>query len=133
MEETREFDYYDAAKLFPNYSPEEKFIAYSVFGGLPYALSLIDPNLSIIDNIKEQFGVDTSASILLCQDIVAIESSKIASLNSVLTLIACGKRKYTDLISVLGKDVRIEYTLEKGLKLHFLRKIAPINDEKTKN
>lgn len=132
VEEIREFDYYDAAKFFPNYSPEDRFIAYSVFGGLPYAPSLIDPNLSIIDNIKEQFGVDTSAAILLCQDTIAAESSKITSLNSVLTLIACGKRKYTDLISVLGKDIRIEYALEKGIKLHFLKKIAPINDEKNK-
>ena len=132
VEEIHEFDYYDAAKFFPNYSPEDKFIAYSVFGGLPYALSLIDPNLPIIENVKEQFGTDTSAAILLCQDTIAAESSKISSLNSVLTLIASGKRKYTDLISVLGKDVRIEYALEKGIRLRFLKKIAPINDEKNK-
>lgn len=132
IEEIREFDYYDAAKFFPNYSPEEKFIAYSVFGGLPYALSLVDPNLSIIDNIKEQFGTDTSAAILLCQDMIATESSKVASLNSVLSLVACGKRKFTDLVAALGKDIRLEYALEKGMKLHFLKKIVPINDEKNK-
>lgn len=132
VEEIHEFDYYDAAKFFPNYSSEDKFIAYSVFGELPYALSLVNPNISIVDNIKEQFGVDTSATTLLCQDTIATESSKIASLNSVLTLITCGKRKYTDLIAALGKDIRIEYALEKGVKLHFLKKIVPINDEKNK-
>lgn len=33
IEEIHEFDYYDAAKFFPDYSNEDKFIAYSVFGG----------------------------------------------------------------------------------------------------
>lgn len=132
VEEIHEFDYYDAAKFFPNYSAEEKFIAYSVFGGLPYALSLIDPNLSVIDNIKNQFGVDTSAAILLCQDTIAIESAKVSSLNSVLALIACGKRKFTDLVSVLGKGIRLEYALDKGVKLHFIKKVAPINEENNK-
>ncbi len=132
VEEIREFDYYDAAKFFPNYSMEDRFIAYGVFGGLPYALSLVNPDLSIVDNIKEQFGVDTSAAIMLCQDTISMESSKITSLNSLLTLIACGKRKYTDLIAVLGKDTRIEYALDKGVKLHFLKKTVPINDEKNK-
>lgn len=76
--------------------------------------------------------MDTSAAILLCQDTITVESAKIVSLNSVLTLIACGKRKITDLVSVLGKDIRLEYALDKGVKLHFLKKVTPINDEKNK-
>lgn len=132
VEEIHDFDYFDAAKFFPNYSIEEKFRAYSVFGGLPYALSLVDSSKSVAANIKELFGVDTSALTLLCQDMVEEESAKVSSLNSVLALIASGKHKYSDLVSSLGKESRPDYALSKGIGLHFLKKISPINDEKNK-
>lgn len=132
IEEIHDFDYYDASKFFPNYSIEEKFRAYSVFGGLPYALSLVDPSKSVVENIKDLFCVDTSALTLLCHDMVEEESAKVSSLNSVLSLVASGKHKYTDLVSSLGKDSRPDYAILKGIGLHFLSKVSPINDEKNK-
>ncbi len=132
IEEIHEFDYYDASKFFPTYSDEEKFKAYAVFGGLPYALSLVDSNRSVADNIKDLFGVGTSAMTLLCQEMVESEGGKVASLNSVLNLIALGKHKFSDLISALGENARPEYALSKGIGLHFLAKVAPINDERNK-
>lgn len=132
IEEIHEFDYYDAAKFFPAYSNEEKFKAYATFGGLPYALSLVNPNKSVTENIKDLFGVDASTMTFLCQEMVESEGGKIASLNSVLNLIASGKHKFTDIVSVLGKDSRPEYVLSKGVGLHYLSRVAPINDEGNK-
>ncbi len=132
IEEIHEFDYYDAAKFFPAYSAEEKFKAYAVFGGLPYALSLVNPNKSVTGNIKDFFGVDTSVMTLLCKEMVESEGAKVASLNSVLNLIALGKHKFSDLVSALGENSRPEYALAKGVGLHFLSKVAPINDERNK-
>lgn len=132
IEEIHEFDYYDAAKFFPNYSSEEKFKAYAVFGGLPYALSLLDPAKSVEENIKKLFGVDTSEMILLCQEMTENESSKVSFLNSVLNLIATGKHKFSDIVASLGKSSRPEYALAKGIGLHFIKKISPINDEENK-
>mgnify|MGYP002516004392 FL=1 len=128
IQEIHEFDYYDAAKFFPNYSLEEKFKAYAVFGGLPYALSLVDPLKSVEENIKACFGADTSTMMLLCQEMIENEGTKVASLNSVLNLIAVGKHKFSDLVKALGKDCRPEYALSKGIGLHFITKVSPIND-----
>lgn len=132
IQEIHEFDYYDAAKFFPHYSPEEKFKAYAVFGGLPYALSLVNPSKSVEENIKDCFGVDTSTMMLLCQEMIESEGTKVASLNSVLNLVAVGKHKFSDLVAALGKDSRPEYALSKGVGLHFLTKVSPINDSQNK-
>lgn len=132
IEEIHEFDYYDAAKFFPAYSDEEKFKAYTVFGGLPYALSLVNPNQSVEDNIKDAFCSGASAMTFLCQEMVEGEGAKVASLNSVLNLVALGKHKFSDLVSALGKSSRPEYALAKGVGLHFLSKVAPINDDRNK-
>ena len=48
----RPFDYYYSSLFYKNYSNEDKLIAYAVFGGLPYFNSLINPKISIIENIK---------------------------------------------------------------------------------
>ena len=44
-------DFYDAVKFFPKYSPEDAVLAFSVFGGTPYYLSMLDGKLSLRDNI----------------------------------------------------------------------------------
>lgn len=132
IEEIHEFDYYDAAKFFPNYSPEEKFKAYAVFGGLPYALSIVKPSKTVEENIKDLFGNDTLEMLLLCQEITESESSKVSFLNSVLNLIATGKHKFSDIVASLGKSSRPEYILGKGIGLHLIKKISPINDEANK-
>lgn len=132
IEEIHEFDYYDAAKFFPDYSNEDKFIAYSVFGGLPYSLSLVNPDKSILDNIKDLFCVDVSSAILLCQDRVQFEGAKLAPLNSILVAVASGKHRFSDLVSVFGKAGRPEYALAKGVERHYLKKTTPINAEDNK-
>ncbi|MFA7020721.1 MAG: ATP-binding protein [Bacilli bacterium] len=45
------FDYYDAALFYPNFSTEDKIIAYSIFGGIPHYLSRIDDDLPIKENV----------------------------------------------------------------------------------
>lgn len=44
--------FYDAMKFFPEYSPRDKVIAYSVLGGIPHYLRQWNPKLSLDENIK---------------------------------------------------------------------------------
>jgi AAA+ ATPase superfamily predicted ATPase len=37
-----DMDYYDASQFYPEYSDEDKIIAYSIFGGIPHYLAKID-------------------------------------------------------------------------------------------
>ena len=50
----KEFDYRSASEFYPNYSNEDKVIAYSVFGGKAKNLASINPNLSVKQNIIKQ-------------------------------------------------------------------------------
>lgn len=46
------FDYYDAAKFYPNVSNVDKIRLYSVFGGIPFYINKIDEAQSVEENIK---------------------------------------------------------------------------------
>ena len=48
----KEMGFYDAVKFFPDYSPCDKVIAYSVLGGIPHYLRQWDPKLPVAENIK---------------------------------------------------------------------------------
>lgn len=45
--------YRDAARFFPGWSAEDCLRAYGVFGGVPYYLSLCDPEVSLAENVSD--------------------------------------------------------------------------------
>ncbi|RUM48105.1 MAG: hypothetical protein DSY37_00545 [Hyperthermus sp.] len=47
------FGYRESRVFMNGMSPEDKVTAYGVFGGIPYYLSLIDPTISLLDNVRE--------------------------------------------------------------------------------
>ncbi len=49
----KEMGFYDAVKFFPQYSNEDKVLAYSILGGIPHYLRQFNANLSIEENIKQ--------------------------------------------------------------------------------
>ena len=46
-----ELPFDDAIKFFPNYSDEDKFLAYAVLGGIPHYLRQFDPERTLRENI----------------------------------------------------------------------------------
>ena len=46
-------DYYESVMFYPTFSSEDKMRLYSVFGGIPYYNRLVDPVLSVRENIIE--------------------------------------------------------------------------------
>jgi uncharacterized protein len=45
--------YRDAARFFPDWTPEDRLLAYGIFGGVPYYLNLCDPGTSLDANVLE--------------------------------------------------------------------------------
>lgn len=43
----------DAAKFFPEWSADEQLRAYGIFGGIPYYLSLCEPEFTLSENVRE--------------------------------------------------------------------------------
>jgi len=50
----QEFNYLEASDFYPNYSNEDKTIAYAIFGGKGKSLAAINPSLSIKENVIKQ-------------------------------------------------------------------------------
>jgi len=43
----------DAARFFPDWTPEEQLCAYGIFGGIPYYLNSCDPGTTLETNVRE--------------------------------------------------------------------------------
>ena len=92
-------DYYDAARFYPDFSAEDKVRLYSVFGGIPYYTRLINPKLSVRENIIELISepgarLENEVSMYLNSEI-----SKIVNANEVFGALADGCSKYRDILS----------------------------------
>lgn len=127
----RPFDYYDSAKFYPEYSPEDKIMLYSVFGGVAYFNAMIDGGKSALENIFDLVIRADSICEHEIEGTIMAETTKAPQLNELLLTIVRGNRKYTDIASDFAAQgkTKPDYFLEKLIDLDFIAKVAPINDE----
>jgi hypothetical protein len=87
----------DAIKFFPDYSYEDKIIAYSILGGIPHYLNQFNPNLPIEENIKKY--ILTKGSILFneVEYILHQELREPAAYNTILEAVALGNNRYNEI------------------------------------
>lgn len=92
-----EMGFYDAIKFFPDYSPMDKILAYSVLGGIPHYLSQFNPELSLEDNIKKY--ILTKGSILYSEVdfLLHQELRETPIYNSLIEAVALGNTKLNDI------------------------------------
>ena len=130
--ELKPFDYYDAAKFYPDYRDEDKILMYSVFGGVAYYNSLIDPSLTPMENIKMLLLMPNSILQLEIEHTISSETNKTSMLNSLIEIICSGSTKYSDITGKLTaknhSPVNIDYLLKKLVDMGIIEKRAPIND-----
>lgn len=103
--EIEPFDYADAAEFFPQYSVEEKLIAYGILGGIPRYLSAFDPQVSLWDNLehevlrKEAFLYDEPQMLL------RMELREPNVYNSILEAIANGCNRVAEIADHIHEDM----------------------------
>ena len=83
--------YRDAAKFFPDYSPQQKLEAYGILGGVPYYLEQFDPDEDIRTNVCENIlargcPLYTEVSFLLREEL-----QEPSTYNAVLGAVAAGE------------------------------------------
>ncbi len=123
-------DYYESAMFYSSFSSEDKVRLYSVFGGIPYYNRLIDPALTVRENIQELISapgarLENEVSMYLKSEI-----SKIANANEVFEALSKGFSKYSDLLSQshVSSGPTLVDVLEKLIRMEVVEKQAPIND-----
>jgi len=93
----QELPFLDAIKFFPNYSSEEKIVAYSILGGVPYYLKQFSPDKSLFDNIKHNI---LSSETILYNEIEFLlkqEFREVATYNTIISAIALGNTKLNEI------------------------------------
>ena len=128
--ELRPMDYYDAAKFYPAFTPEDKVRLYSVFGGIPYYNRLVDQSLSVRDNV---IGLVTEPGARLENEVpsyLGAEISKMTNANEVFGALAQGHSKWRDVLaqSHVSSGPAMADVLDKLASLELVQKRAPIND-----
>lgn len=127
-------DYLESALFYPSFSNEDKVRLYSVFGGIPYYNKLIDPSLSVRENIIELIAsigarLENEVTMYLRSEI-----NKINNANEVFEALAKGFSKYSDLLSQshVSSGPTLVDVLEKLIRMEIIKREAPINDENNK-
>lgn len=127
-------DYYESALFYPEFSDEDKVRLYGVFGGIPYFNKLIDPSMTVRENITELIAspgarLENEVSMYLRSEI-----SKMSNANEVFETLARGFSKYSDILSQshVSSAPSMVDVLEKLIRMEVVQKQSPINDENNK-
>ena len=92
-----EMGFYDAAKFFPDYSPKEKVIAYSILGGIPHYLNQFDGNRTLEENIKKSILSKGCALYSEVEFLLRQELRETPVYNSIIEAVALGNTKLNEI------------------------------------
>ena len=119
-----EMDFYDAIKFFPNYTPEEKILAYSILGGIPHYLQQFDKNLSLEENIKQK--ILTKGTVLYSEVdfILHQELRETAIYNAIIQAVALGATTLAEISqkSLLNNTSKTSIYLNNLIDLGIIKK-----------
>jgi uncharacterized protein len=92
----------EAACFFPDYSADDMFMAYAIFGGIPHYLRLCDPGASLQDNVVKLLLTNTGSLVDEPTVLLQSELRDIHRYASVLAAISDGCTKYGEIIGRIG-------------------------------
>lgn len=98
------FDYLDSAKFFPNYTNEQKLLAYGILGGVPRYLEAFDPHLSIQENVAEKIVRNGAYLYEEPMNLLRAELRSPNTYNSILAAIAGGRNRLTEIANYVHEE-----------------------------
>lgn len=89
--------YWDAARFFPHYSPQEQIIAHAILGGIPHYILQFDPDRSIEENVKTCILRSGSALYSEPEFLMRQEFRETAIYNSIVQAVALGATQLNEI------------------------------------
>jgi AAA+ ATPase superfamily predicted ATPase len=124
------FSYYDTAKFVPNYTKRDKLLTYAVFGGTPYYLAQINPDLSLDENILKLFFSKNSLLFEEPGSLLKQELREPQIYNAVITAIASGSTRIAEISSKINKPANLcDKYIKKLMSLGLVVKEKPVGDK----
>ena len=102
--EVTPFDYYESSLFYPNYSYEQKLVAYGILGGVPRYLEAFDDNLSIEENISGKILKKSAYLNEEPSNLLKAELRDPNVYNSILSAIANGRNKVQEISDYLHEE-----------------------------
>ncbi len=124
------FEFSEVCTYLKTFSAEDKALAYGIVGGTPQYLLQINENLSIEDNIKNLYLNTTSAIYEEPVNLLKQEVREPAIYNAIITAIASGASKVSEISNKVGEDTSVCATYIKNLlSLGIIKKETPYGEK----
>ncbi|MCL2842369.1 MAG: ATP-binding protein [Oscillospiraceae bacterium] len=119
----KELPFDDAIKFFPNYSDEDKMLAYAVLGGIPHYLRQFEPSLSLSENIIKHVLTKGCALYSEVEFLIRQELREPALYNTIVEAVALGNTKLNDIYTKTGLEkAKISVYLRNLMELEILER-----------
>ncbi|MCL2747085.1 MAG: ATP-binding protein [Oscillospiraceae bacterium] len=116
-----ELPFDDAIQFFPNYSDEDKILAYSILGGIPHYLRQFDPALPLRENIIKNVLTKGCTLYNEVEFLIRQELREPALYNTVIEAIALGNTRLNDIyMKTQLEKAKISVYLKNLIELHIL-------------
>ena len=124
------FDFEETCYYFNNFSDEDKALIYGIVGGTPQYLLQMNDELSVEDNIKNTYLNPTSALFEEPENLLKQEVREPALYNAIITAIATGASRMSEISSKVGEDTNICSAYVKNLvSLGIIQKETPYGEK----
>ncbi|RKM54427.1 hypothetical protein D6853_12940 [Butyrivibrio sp. X503] len=101
----RPFNYLETAEFLDGYTNEEKAICYGLTNGVAKYIDQFDTNLSLEENILEEFySIGGYFSEEQIKSVITNEKQNPALYNSIISAVATGHTKNSEIASFVGSD-----------------------------
>lgn len=124
------FDFEETCHYFKNFSDEDKALIYGIVGGTPQYLLQMDDRLSVEDNIKNTFLNPISFLYEEPVNLLKQEVREPAIYTAIITAIAAGASRMSEISSKVGEDTNVCSTYIKNLiNLGIVQKETPYGEK----
>lgn len=124
------FDFEETCHYFKHFSDEDKALIYGIVGGTPQYLLQMDDRLSVEDNIKNTFLNPISFLYEEPANLLKQEVREPAIYTAIITAIAAGASRMSEISSKVGEDTNVCSTYIKNLiNLGIVQKETPYGEK----
>jgi uncharacterized protein len=126
-----QFRPHEAALMLPDLTPADRARVYGIAGGTPLYLSWWDQRASITENLLELAGRPGSPLLTEGLLVMATEVGSGEHTAGVLTAIAAGRTKHSEIKDAIGADPT--RTLERLMEMRIIERLLPVTEQGTRS
>lgn len=127
------FDFFESRKYFKLFSDLDVAAVYGMVGGTPQYLLQMDDNMTLEENIKSKLLNTTSYLFEEPNNLMQQEVREPATYNAIISAVATGSTKLSEIASKVGEDTGTCSTYLKNLiSLGIIKKETPFGEKTTR-